>query len=147
MRRKTDNPSVVAIDAQHRVCLPSSIQEEFGLRNGMHVYLTINHRKRILVFRTTKDLERHAHDLVEKAPRLSKGHGEVLLSRDKVRVTLDSRGRISLPENLRKESQLGDAAQVVVCEKRLEIAAPDVLAAQWEKIASDLRAFEDGVQS
>jgi DNA-binding transcriptional regulator/RsmH inhibitor MraZ len=138
LKDKNQGPNCMTIDTQRRLCLSERVRNEFGIQKSDYVFLTLDHNNVLLVFLNVKDMKSYAHTLVEKTS-VSPIDAEFLLFDRKVQVRLDQRGRISIPENLLKETKLEETAKVTALGNRLEIMSPEANEKRRKNIANCMR--------
>jgi len=133
----------VAVDAHRRLCLPGRVRSDLGIGKSDRLFLTLDHENVLLVFRRAEDLKEYAHNLVEKAPNVSRAEGEFLLFSCKAQARLDGRGRIAIPQDLFIQSGLGghDVVKVIVMPNMLAIMDPGAVSKKRTDIVRRLVAL------
>jgi len=91
---------------------------------GQVVHLTLDPQDRIVIFRRTKDMASYAKALARGRDDVTEIEATDFLFFRKVTVTVDGRGRIAIPEDLRLAANLDDKARLIPTQRYVCLGNP-----------------------
>lgn len=146
MRRKSREVgrNLVGIDAQGRATLPGSVRAQYGLEAaGRQVHLTLDPIGRILGFRTFESIEDYAGRLAQDVAAVKRMDVVEFMFFNHTTVSIDGRGRIALPENLRRRARIGDQAHLIATSDYICLANAEECIKRHEAVGERLRGELD----
>ena len=134
----------MGIDAQGRAYLPSSVRVQYGLdAAGRQLHLTLDPISRILGFRAFGDIEDHAERLAQDVAGVKRIDVVEFMFFNHAAVSIDGRGRIALPENLRHRARIADQAHLIATRDYICLVNAEECVKRHEAVGKRLRGELD----
>jgi bifunctional DNA-binding transcriptional regulator/antitoxin component of YhaV-PrlF toxin-antitoxin module len=134
MRRKSSDPNIVALDKQRRICLTREMLLDFGANPKESILLTLDPEGLILIFKSDEDLRACALSDCRKMPEITDAQAAYLFSYHRTRSTIDSRGRIIIPETFLIASGISESARVIPLDKHLVVASSEKASSVYRRL-------------
>jgi len=116
----------VAVGVDGRCCLPGSIRSKYKLGESCkEVEVTIDRRDVLLVFFSVDELMAYVARMAADTPGMKESDVRFFFLSKRRTVTVETRGRILLPQPLRSMAGIVDRAEVVDGEGYLYVLAGD----------------------
>jgi len=133
--------NLVAIDAQGRACLPAAVRAQHHLDHaGQPVHLTLDPVDRVLLFREFADIDTYARNLAKGVTSVREQDIVEFMFFNHVGATVDGRGRVAIPENLRRRARLDDSAYLTATTDYVCLANTEASIERHRRVGDRLRA-------